>query len=562
MEALRVRIGRVTRILPVIDDARQERKRALARERQRRRREAHPELRAKAAELERQRRRAKADLRKKAAEAQRRRRQAIPELRKKVTEAERQRKRADLEPRCRESDTKRRRRQANPVVRKKEVEAQRICGKENPDLCEKSAQAKLAWMAANLDLFRREAERNRERKRLKTQQLNCSSSSSHSADFTLGGAGVAVPAAVMQHNAATYHGRSTLSEMGLSKSTQVKITTPNICRRMGTDELEGHHEPSLTPEVPILSKGVFLVPRSSTGASCAVQEHAKVNDATEGDRRIKMDANKSCNVKKDIPPSENVCFVVGPYGCGVCSRSFGEVDALFSHVMACPWPKPSRCGLCLKPCANWGVVRDHLAAHVKIDAVKCPLCGNAFGKYWSIRRHIQHYHVPFRPFVCNCCDSTFMMKSEISNHSRQCRARTHLVDKYLGSSEKCDSQARSHLATAVYRCSICPSAFLDSSMIARHMRVHLNQVQQSVGGEVQKKHSFDCSNDRSCDARPPTVGQGLEAEASAERFISMDVADKTTCCEAISKATQAELSSSTVSRWTQCDDLEDFEDTL
>ncbi|KAH7939200.1 hypothetical protein HPB52_008337 [Rhipicephalus sanguineus] len=262
-----------------------------------------------------------------------------------------------------------------------------------------------------------------------------------------------------------------------------------------------------------------------------------------------MDTNTLCNVKGENLPTGNVYFVVSPYGCGVCSRSFKEVDALFSHVLACPWPEPFQCSLCSQLCASWGAARDHLAAHIKIGAVKCPLCNHMFGKYLSIRRHIQRQHVPIRPFVCNCCDGTFITKSEIDQHSRQCRARTHVVDKYMGSSEKCDSQVRSRLATTVYRCSVCPSAFFDRLVIARHMRVHLNQG--------QKKHPFDCGNHRSQGAGPPKVKQGVQA--FAECFITIDVADKTTCCEAISKATQAEFTSSAVCSWTQCDDLEDSE---
>ncbi|KAH7939201.1 hypothetical protein HPB52_008338 [Rhipicephalus sanguineus] len=279
----------------------------------------------------------------------------------------------------------------------------------------------------------------------------------------------------------------------------------------------------------------------------------------EGDCQIKIDAETSYNVKRQNPPSGNVCFVLGPYGCGICSRSFEEVDALFSHAAACPWPEPFQCGLCSKPCTSWGVTRDHLAAHIKRGAEKCPLCGHTFGKHWTIQRHIQRHHIPIRPFVCNCCEGAFITKSDIHQHSRQCRARTHVIEKYLGSSEKCNSQVHSRLSTTVYKCSVCPSAFLDRLVIARHMRIHLNQVQQSLGAEGLKKHPFDYGNHKSYGAGPPKVKQGVQA--FAECFIRIEVADKTTCCEAISKATQAEFTSSLVCSWTQCDDLEDSEDT-
>ncbi|KAL1417789.1 hypothetical protein MTO96_026560 [Rhipicephalus appendiculatus] len=320
----------------------------------------------------------------------------------------------------------------------------------------------------------------------------------------------------MQHNAATCHDQSTSCEVGLSKSTQAEIPTRSVSRRIQT---------------------MPLAPRNSRGAGCAVQGHAKVVDATEGDRRTTMAADTSCNVHRGNPSSWNVCFVVSAYGCGICSRSFEEVDALFSHVLACPWPEPFQCGLCSEPCASWGVTRDHLAAHIKRGTEKCPLCGHTFGKQWTVLRHIQRHHVPVRPFVCNCCGGAFFGKTDIYQHSRLCRARTQEVEKYLGSSEKCDSQGGSHLATTVYKCSVCPSAFLDRLVIARHMRAHLNKVQQSREGEELKKRPIVFGNDKSCAAKPVKVKRRVEAFA------------------------QPICVPSTVSSRTQCSDTEDSEDT-
>ncbi|KAL3210176.1 hypothetical protein MRX96_037344 [Rhipicephalus microplus] len=174
-----------------------------------------------------------------------------------------------------------------------------------------------------------------------------------------------------------------------------------------------------------------------------------------------MTADASCNIKRENPSFGNVCFVVSAYGCGVCSRSFEEVDLLFSHVLVCPWPEPFQCGLCMEPCRSWGATRDHLAAHMKKGTENCPL----------------------RSFA-TVVGGAFVGKVDIHQHSRLCRARTQEVERYLGSSEKGDSQARSHLATTVYKCSLCPSRFLDRLVIAKHMRAHLNKVQRSHNDDV------------------------------------------------------------------------------
>ncbi|XP_037272629.2 uncharacterized protein LOC119164525 isoform X4 [Rhipicephalus microplus] len=284
----------------------------------------------------------------------------------------------------------------------------------------------------------------------------------------------------MQRNAASCRDQSTSCEVGLSKSIQAELPTPSISRGTQTNKLRGLQEFSSTPSVSLQNR-VPSVSTNSTGAG-----HANVHGTTEGDCRIKMTADASCNIKRENPSFGNVCFVVSAYGCGVCSRSFEEVDLLFSHVLVCPWPEPFQCGLCMEPCRSWGATRDHLAAHMKKGTENCPLCGHTFGKQWTILRHIQRHHMPVKPFVCNCCGGAFVGKVDIHQHSRLCRARTQEVERYLGSSEKGDSQARSHLATTVYKCSLCPSRFLDRLVIAKHMRAHLNKVQRSHNDDEAK----------------------------------------------------------------------------
>ncbi|XP_049274399.1 zinc finger protein 808 [Rhipicephalus sanguineus] len=310
---------------------------------------------------------------------------------------------------------------------------------------------------------------------------------------------VAVPPAVMRCNAATRYNWSASCEMVASTLTQAKILTPKVSRCIQT-ESEGFHKSPPNPKVPLAGK-VPLVPTSSRGARCAVQGHAEVDDAMAGDCELKMDANTSFDVETESPSFGNLCFVVSPYGCGVCSRSFEQVDALISHVVACQWPEPFRCGLCLELCMTWGATRDHLVTHVSRGTSKCPLCEHMFREHWTdlahIKRHIELRHVPIRPFVCNCCEGAFTAKSDIHKHSRECRARMQVVDNYLGSSKKRDLQALGCLSTMVYKCSVCLTTFLDRSLIASHMRIHLNQMQHSRTGEGFKKHPFNSRNHRS-----------------------------------------------------------------
>ncbi|XP_077533830.1 uncharacterized protein LOC144145878 isoform X1 [Haemaphysalis longicornis] len=131
-----------------MDSARLERQRALARERQRRRR-ANSAVRAKESAAKRQRREANPEVRKKATEAKRRQRQANPELhRQKATEAQRRRRQANPALIRKDTEARRLRMQANPELRKKAAQAKRQLRKGNPELRKKETLGKRTWRQA------------------------------------------------------------------------------------------------------------------------------------------------------------------------------------------------------------------------------------------------------------------------------------------------------------------------------------------------------------------------------------------------------------------------------
>lgn len=365
---------------------------------------------------------------------------------------------------------------------------------------------------------------------------------------------VAVPPAITRRRAATVHKQTTLCETGLPKSILAELLTSEVPTRMQTNELGDFDESSSAPQASMESK-VSSVQVNSSGASRAMQGQAKVSDSCQ----IKMEADTLHNVKRENTFSANVCLVLSPYGCNICSRSFEEADALFSHVMTCPSPEPLRCALCPELCADWGTARNHVVSHIQKRTPKCPMCGYAFGKQWTVERHVQMRHLPIRPFVCNCCGNTFSGKSDVYKHSLQCRAKSQEIEQYLASRKKSDTRVHGPVPNTVYKCSVCARAFLDRLVMARHMRVHVNQVQQSRADEV-KKDPFDCGNHKSFGIGPPKVKNGVKVYTQC--FIRIPVADKTTGCKVFSKAIQADLKSSAVSSWTQCDDVEDSEEAF
>lgn len=127
-----------------------ERQRALARERQRRRR-------------------ANSAVRQREAQAKRQRRQENPQLRQAAVEAQRQRRQANPSVKVKEAQAKRQKRQANPAVKVKEAQAERKRRQANPQVQVRNTQGKRQRRAANPQVRIREAElRRRQRQQPET----------------------------------------------------------------------------------------------------------------------------------------------------------------------------------------------------------------------------------------------------------------------------------------------------------------------------------------------------------------------------------------------------------
>ncbi|KAH6923746.1 hypothetical protein HPB50_005940 [Hyalomma asiaticum] len=223
---------------------------------------------------------------------------------------------------------------------------------------------------------------------------------------------------VLEHckgNVATQYGQSTLCSESVSKSTQAEICTRKVSVCAHTDELEHYDEPSPLPKVPLPSKAPPVALRNSRGSCYAVQKDSKL-DVTEGDCRLGLHTSTTCSEERESSVTANF-------------RGHGRLIL-------------PRAGVPLaRAVPVWSVletVQDHLISHIDRTTAKCPLCESVFnGKYWALMRHVQGQHMPTRPFMCNICGIMSITKQDACKHGRLCRARTQVVDRYLGSSGKC-----------------------------------------------------------------------------------------------------------------------------
>ncbi|XP_049512044.1 zinc finger protein 600 isoform X3 [Dermacentor silvarum] len=600
--------------------ARRERRRELAREGARRRR-ANPEVRAREAEYRRLRREANPEAYARQLAARRQRMQADPELRARKSLAVRQRLQAYPELRARKAEVQRQRRVANPEVRARDAERQRRRRNQVPGLRESEAaqrrhRRQVSTGGADRWLKTKFLDRDvghscdrlwfdssptqlkcarNEEQRLRDDVITNQVTRQNLADCCRHKSVAAVSSTtVVQEAAATQRDRredvadkSTCCEEGTSKSTQAELFTLKVSRWAQSDDIEERYGASPQPELPQPNKAMPLVLSNSRRSDSGVQEEANVDDATEGYGRPSADTDAACSDERGSSLTVNAGSAAVPYSCRLCSLKFIELDALASHVLTCPWPEPFQCSLCSEMCMDWRATRRHLASHINKDAQKCPFCEQTLDrKSWTFMRHMQRQHVHVKAFMCNFCWATFVMKQDILTHSRRCRAK---VDKYMRLTEKRNSPAHAHPYT--YQCSICLDTFVNISVAACHMQVHMNEMQQdhmqvqmnemqqdhmqvhmnemqqdhmqvhmnemqhNQAEEVIKKHPSDCREQRSVATESTRVLQG---DASTQCDFRARIAIKSMLsAKGFSKATEAELYIPKVSVWTQSEDLED-----
>ncbi|XP_054933620.1 uncharacterized protein [Dermacentor andersoni] len=343
--------------------------------------------------------------------------------------------------------------------------------------------------------------------------------------------------------------QSTWCKEGVSKSTQAELFTLKVSRWTQSNDLEESYSTSPLLEQP--SKAMPLVLSNSRRSDHGVLQEANVDGVIEGDSRFSADTGAARSEERASSLTVNAGSPFVAYSCRLCSLKFSELDALASHVKTCPWPEPFQCSLCLQTCLDWSATRRHLASHINRATPKCPFCEQSLDcRSWTIMRHMQRHHVHVKAFMCNFCWGTFVMKQDILTHTRRCRARVIELDKCLSSTKKCNSQA--HIYPHLYKCSICLVTFADVSAVASHMQVHVNEMQHSQADRVIEKDPSDCSGQQSVATGSTKVMQG---DASTQCDFRTDIAVKSMLADGISKATEAELCTPKISKWTQSEDL-------
>ena len=132
------------------------------------------------------------------------------------------------------------------------------------------------------------------------------------------------------------------------------------------------------------------------------------------------------------------------YICSHCPLKFKSREARQSHEYRQHAEKTISCGQCGRMFPSEALRNSHInKIHIKINNKMCNLCGERFSDKATFEAHVNR-HTDYRPFECDICQKTFLIKSHLFTHYR--------------------------VHTLPYKCEKCLKGFNDNGNLKRHIR--------------------------------------------------------------------------------------------
>lgn len=124
--------------------------------------------------------------------------------------------------------------------------------------------------------------------------------------------------------------------------------------------------------------------------------------------------------KKDVKRHKNTCKAVR---CAKCELNFDTLDELTAHKQEKHCNKGivlKQCRYCCKSLVGLKMFKQHVEQQHKNNYLKykynCVYCERIFDHPQRLFVHFHAMHRKLRPFVCNICDQTFLLRSKFTYH--------------------------------------------------------------------------------------------------------------------------------------------------
>ncbi|KAJ3646278.1 hypothetical protein Zmor_023871 [Zophobas morio] len=109
------------------------------------------------------------------------------------------------------------------------------------------------------------------------------------------------------------------------------------------------------------------------------------------------------------------------YQCHLCGKQVSYARSLQMHMMVhYPKPKHRACHICGKKFRYPCNLNNHLRTHTREKLLHCEYCGRSLKHEFSLRKHIQIYHMNQGKNVCEVCNKPYWKKCDLEKHKIRC----------------------------------------------------------------------------------------------------------------------------------------------